>query len=53
VPADRLRASLGRIAAFKSIVQRPLALDLERFQTLCEEIKQLNQKLKYSYGGSV
>ena len=53
VPADRLRASLGRIAAFKSIVQRPLALDLERFQTLCEEIKHLNQKLKYSYGGSV
>src|SRR5215472_3959296 len=46
VPADRLRASLGRIAAFKSIVQRPLALDLERFQTLCEEIKHLNQKLK-------
>jgi beta-N-acetylhexosaminidase len=53
LPKERIRASLKRIAAFKSIVQPPLPLDLERFKFLSDEIADLNLKLKYSYGGSV
>ncbi|HXD32437.1 MAG TPA: glycoside hydrolase family 3 N-terminal domain-containing protein [Pyrinomonadaceae bacterium] len=49
---DRLHSSLRRIAAFKSLVEPPLPLDLDRFKLLSEEIAQLNQKLNYVYGGS-
>lgn len=50
---DRMRASLRRIAALKSILQPPLPLDLERFKALADEIAELNSKLGYHYGGSV
>ena len=53
LPKERIRGSLRRIAAFKSIVQPPLPLDLARFKLLSDEIADLNHKLKYSYGGSV
>jgi beta-N-acetylhexosaminidase len=53
IPKDRIRASLKRIAAAKSVVQPPLPLDLERFKFLADEVAQLNRKLNYSYGGSV
>lgn len=53
LPPERMRASLKRIAAFKSIVKPPIPLDLEKFQALSAEIAQLNEKLQYSYGGSV
>lgn len=52
IPADRIRASLKRIAKMKSIVQPPLPLDLARLKTLSTEVQQLNAKLKYTYGGS-
>jgi beta-N-acetylhexosaminidase len=53
LPKDRMRASLKRIAALKGVIKPPPALDLEKFQALSDEIGQLNQKLKYSYGGAV
>ena len=53
VPKERIRSSLKRIAALKSIMEPPLPLDLDRFKALSEEIAVLNSKLKYHYGGSV
>jgi beta-N-acetylhexosaminidase len=53
IPKERIRASLKRIAASKSIIQPPLPLDLERFKFLSDEIANLNRKLKYTYGGAV
>ncbi len=53
LPKERLRGSLKRIAAIKGIIKPPLALDLEKFQRLSAEIAQLNQKLNYTYGGTV
>jgi beta-N-acetylhexosaminidase len=50
---DRLRASLKRIAAIKGIIAPPLPLDLDRFHFLAGEIKKLNSKLNYTYGGTV
>ena len=53
LPKERVRASLKRIAATKSIVQPALPLDLERFKSLSDEIAALNGKLNYQYGGTV
>ena len=53
LPKDRIRGSLRRIAATKSIVQPPLPFDLERFQVLSDDILKLNQKLNYTYGGTI
>ena len=50
---DRIRGSLRRIAAMKGIIRPPLALDLEKFDALSNEITQLNKKLNYTYGGTV
>jgi beta-N-acetylhexosaminidase len=53
LPEKRVRNSLKRIAAIKSLAQPPLALDLERFWQLSDEIATLNGKLKYTYGGKL
>lgn len=53
LPKDRVRASLKRIAAIKSIVKPPLTFDLERFNALSEETAKLNEKLNYKYGGTI
>jgi len=53
LPQFRLESSLKRIAAIKAMAASPLPLDLERFQTLSEEINNLNSKLNYVYGGTV
>ena len=53
LPKERMRGSLKRIAALKSIVEQPLPLDLDRFNSLSDEISELNTKLGYRYGGSV
>jgi beta-N-acetylhexosaminidase len=53
LPKDRMRSSLRRIAATKAIVQPPLSFDLERFQTLSDDILKLNEKLNYTYGGTI
>lgn len=53
LPKDRMRSSLRRIAATKAIVQQPLPFDLERFETLSTDIFRLNEKLNYTYGGTI
>jgi beta-N-acetylhexosaminidase len=50
---ERLKASLRRIGAIKAIAPPPTAFDIERFQTLSDEIFQLNSKLNYTYGGTI
>ncbi len=53
LPKDRLRASLKRIAAMKSIIKPPIAFDNDAFQRLSEETTTLNEKLNYKYGGTI
>src|SRR5689334_19750692 len=49
----RIKESLGRIAHIKAIMQPPLPLELARFQQLADEIRKLNSKLNYTYGGTI
>jgi beta-N-acetylhexosaminidase len=53
LPDGRVRESLKRIRAIKEIVKKPLPLDIDRFQALSAETKDLNDKLNYTYGGTV
>ena len=53
LPANRMRESLQRIARTKDIVEPPLPLDLERFESLSDDIARLNSKLNYVYGGAI
>jgi beta-N-acetylhexosaminidase len=46
-----VQASLKRIAATKALAQPPLPLEMERYEKLASEIKELNQRLKYVYPG--
>jgi len=50
---ERIGESLERIAKTKAIVQPPFDLDLARFQSLANEILELNSKLNYTYGGTI
>lgn len=50
---ERLKFSLERIAAFKSLIQPPLDLDRGRFKQLSDETVALNRKLNYTYGGTI
>lgn len=50
---ERLRESLQRIADIKAIAQDPLPLDLKRMQGLSDETAELNEKLNYTYGGTI
>ena len=45
--------SLQRIARTKAIVEPPLPLDLDRFNSLCRRNIKLNSKLNYVYGGTI
>ena len=53
VPDEALADLRRRIAATKNIIQPPLPFDLERFQVLSNDILNLNQKLHYTYGGTI
>jgi len=53
LPRDRMRASLKRIAAMKSIVKPPVDFDKDEFQRLSDETTRLNEKLNYKYGGTI
>jgi len=50
---ERLRSSLRRIAAMKSLVEPPLPLNMDRLKILSAEIFELNKKLNYTYGGTI
>jgi len=53
LPKDRVKASLKRIAAMKSIVKPAPAFNNDAFQRLSEETTKLNEKLNYKYGGTI
>ncbi|HKP46539.1 MAG TPA: glycoside hydrolase family 3 N-terminal domain-containing protein [Pyrinomonadaceae bacterium] len=53
LPKERLRASLKRIAAMKSIVKEPLPFDADKIKALSDETAKLNEKLNYKYGGTL
>jgi beta-N-acetylhexosaminidase len=53
LPAERLRGSLKRIAAMKATVELPLPFNRERIEVLSQDVAQLNQKLSYTYGGTL
>lgn len=53
LPKERVRGSLRRIAAMKSIVKPPAEFDLEKFKALSDETAKLNEKLNYKYGGTI
>jgi beta-N-acetylhexosaminidase len=53
ISSDRIHRSLKRISATKAIAAPALPLDLERFQSLSNEINELNSKLNYTYGGTI
>jgi hypothetical protein len=47
----RIQASLRRIAATKALVKPSPPLDLEKFDRLATEIRELNETLEYRYPG--
>jgi len=47
----RLQASLRRIAATKLLAQPPAPLDMDKYNRLGDEIKELNKRLQYVYPG--
>ena len=51
IPEKRMRASLKRIAATKALAQPPLPLNMERFDQLANDIRELNKRLAYVYPG--
>ena len=53
LPKDRVRASLKRIAATKSIIKPPAVFDGGKFKALSDETAKLNETLNYKYGGSI
>jgi beta-N-acetylhexosaminidase len=53
LPKDRVRNSLRRIAAIKTIVKPPPPFDLDRFKELSADTAKLNEKLNYKYGGTL
>jgi beta-N-acetylhexosaminidase len=53
LPKDRLRNSLKRIAAMKSLIKPPPEFHSEKFESLSEETAALNEKLNYKYGGTI
>jgi hypothetical protein len=42
---------LKRISAAKSLAQPPLPLDLDKYNRLADEIRELNVTLEYRYPG--
>jgi beta-N-acetylhexosaminidase len=51
ISEKRIQASLKRIAATKALVKPPPPLDMEKFDRLANEIRQLNETLEYRYPG--
>src|SRR5438445_3890011 len=51
ISEKRIQGSLKRIAATKALAQEPTALDIERYEKLANEIKELNKRLDYVYPG--
>jgi len=48
---QRIQSSLKRIAATKALAQPPTPLEMDRFNRLADEIRELNVTLEYRYPG--
>jgi beta-N-acetylhexosaminidase len=51
VSEKRIQASLKRVAATKALVKPPPPLDMEKYNRLANEIRELNETLEYRYPG--
>ena len=51
VSEKRIQGSLKRIAATKALVKPPPPLDLDKYNQLANDIRQLNETLEYRYPG--
>src|SRR5437868_9442872 len=51
ISEKRTQGSLKRIAATKALAQGPMALDIEKYEKLAQEIRVLNKRLDYVYPG--
>ena len=51
VSEKRIQTSLKRVAATKALVKPPPPLDIEKYDRLANEIKELNETLEYRYPG--
>lgn len=51
ISKQRIRASLKRISATKALAQPPLPLDMDSYNRLADEIRELNETLEYRYPG--
>jgi len=51
VSEKRIQGSLKRIAATKALVKPPPPLDMEKYNQLANDIRQLNETLEYRYPG--
>ncbi len=51
VSERRIQASLKRVAATKALVNPPPPLDMDKFNRLANEIRELNETLEYRYPG--
>jgi beta-N-acetylhexosaminidase len=47
----RIKESLERIAAIKALAQPPTPLDMDKFNKLANDIRELNERLDYQYPG--
>jgi len=47
----RIQGSLKRIAATKTLAQGPRPLDMERYEKLANDVRELNKRLDYIYPG--
>jgi beta-N-acetylhexosaminidase len=51
ITEKRMQASLKRISATKALMKPPLPLDMEKYNRLADEIRELNVTLEYRYPG--
>ena len=51
VSEKRIQTSLKRVAATKALVKPPPPLDMEKYNQLANEIRELNETLEYRYPG--
>lgn len=53
LPKERVEGSLKRIEEIKAITQPPVPFEVGKFEALSSEIRELNEKLSYTYGGTL
>src|SRR5438445_1699207 len=51
ISEKRIQASLKRVAATKALVKPPPPLEMEKYNRLADEIRELNETLEYRYPG--